>query len=120
MTKRQKGLWTISRKDRIAIPARSNQLQIDLDSVEALHNHCHYYFLLAREGMTKGWKLDYVTSSTLDHFHVTVTMPRAAPLLERVALQALLGSHLTRECYNWIRAKKGAKMPIVFFREKKR
>jgi hypothetical protein len=119
MKDKRKGLWTISRKDRVAVIPRANQLQIDLDGWEALMRHTHTYFLLQREGFTEGWTPKIERSAASGHYHVTITMPRAAPLLERVALQALLGSDLTRETYNYVRVKRHAKIPVVFFEERK-
>lgn len=115
MTNSRKGTSTTN---KVAVPAKSNQLQIDLDSADALRLHGFYYHLLERDGLTKGWVTVYECSKTPDHYHCTVTMPSSRPLKERIALQALLGSHITREVYNWIRCERGAKIPVVLFKDR--
>ena len=114
MTRKQKDSLNTSR--RFAIPAKSNELQLDLDSADSLRLHGFYYHLLEREGLTKGWLSSYVPSDTPGHYHCTITMPYSLHIRDRILFQALLGSHLTREVYNFVRSERGAKIPIVFFR----
>jgi hypothetical protein len=117
MTKNRKD--SLRTNNRIVVPAKSNQLQIDLDGWQALTRHTHSYFLLEREGLTEGWQPDLQKSETNGHYHLTVTLPKPLPVERRILLQALLGSDLSREVYNFIRSTRNAPMPVVFF-EKKR
>jgi len=103
---------------RIVVPAKSNQLQIDLDGWEALMRHSHSYFLLQREGLTKGWTPVLKRSETNGNYHLTITLPKPLPVERRILLQALLGSDLSREVYNYIRSERKAPMPIVFFEKR--
>lgn len=113
MTTNRKDLSRIS--ERIMVKAQSNQLQIDLDGWQALMRHTHSYFLLEREGLTKGWQPRLTCSATNGNYHLTITLPKPMDIERRILLQALLGSDLPREVYNFIRSTRGAKAPIVFF-----
>lgn len=113
-TKKKAGLNT---SKRIVIPAKPNELQIDLDSPESLRQHGHYYFMLEREGLTSGWVPVYVSSRTPNHLHCTIKLPKPLPVETRILLQTLLGSHITREIYNYVRVTRKAPMPIIFFKD---
>lgn len=113
-TKKKDSLHT----SRLAIPAKSNQLQIDLDGWQALMRHTHSYFLLDREGLTQGWKPHLKRSETNGHYHLTINLPKPLPVERRILLQALLGSDLSREVYNFIRSTRNSPLPIVFFEQR--
>jgi hypothetical protein len=117
MTNRKVSLATSS--ERSVIAATPTKLQIDLDSPKALRSHAYYYHLLEREGLTVGWVSTYYQSRTMNHFHCIITLPKPLQVETRILLQTLLGSHLQREIYNYIRVLRGAPLPIVFFRSKK-
>jgi hypothetical protein len=53
------------------------------------------------------------------HFHVTVAMSRPVSPIERIALQAMLGSDLTREILSWLRIQRGIEEPTIFFEREK-
>jgi hypothetical protein len=113
-TKKRAGLNT---SRRLAIPAKPNELQIDLDNAESIRRHGHYYVMLEREGLTHGWVATYTASKTLNHLHCSIELPKPLPVETRVLLQALLGSHITRELYNYVRVTRKAPMPIIFFKD---
>lgn len=102
------------------VAARPNQLQIDLDGARALREHGLAYKMLEREGLTRGWRCRLSQSRRRGHCHVTIDLPGPLPLGERIALQILLRSDWKREIYNWLRHKKGSRMPVVFFEAAKR
>ena len=47
--------------------------------------------------------------------HVVVTMPRPVSPMERIALQAILGSDPIREMLSWFRIERGIEEPTIFF-----
>ena len=92
-----------------------NQLQLDLDGARALRRYGMQYSILRRQGLTKGWRERVKESKKRGHVHVVITMPSAVSDLERVALQAVLGSDIKREAFNYCRVKRRNKYPIVLF-----
>jgi len=115
--------WNLKRaaqRGLIIVEPRANQLQIDLDSARALRKYGMQYSILRRAGICKGWKEKITPSSKKGHVHVTITMPYALSLIVRVGLQAILGSDLGREAFNYCRAVKGGQYPVVFFEKTKK
>jgi hypothetical protein len=78
------------------------------------------YSILRKAGLTVGWKEKLLPSKKAGHAHVVITLPMPIKNLERVALQAILGSDIKREAFNYTRVKNGNKYPIVLFRRKLR
>lgn len=94
-------------------PAHSNELQIDLDGKVAWH------FFLGQHRLLAGLKwipaATQITSSPGGNIHVRILLPKPMPLIERIALQAILGSDRRREAYNYIRAKSRMPYPVLLF-----
>ena len=123
MPKRANLNWNVKRAKkrgmRVVVPS-ARQLQIDLDSHEALITYAGQINLLRRRSdITKGWRKTIRPSETRGHFHITITMPKPLSVKHRIALQALLGSDLKREAMNWIRAYKRQRLPILLFTKEK-
>ena len=102
------------RKIKIVIPT-SRQLQIDCDGLRAFQKFAELYRMLRENGHAKGWIAKWKNSTSRGHAHITITMPRKKSLAHRIALQALLGSDLKRELFNWMRAERGSRLPVLFF-----
>lgn len=49
------------------------------------------------------------------HYHVVIRCGKPASLVERMLLQAVLGSDLTREVLSWCRFRQGNTSPIALF-----
>lgn len=111
----QKNLRRAKSRGLVAVRACNNELQIDIDSHAALRDYGWHYRMLSEAGLTRGWRPRVVSSKKKNHAHVTIRLPRALPLIERICLQTLLRSDIRRETFNYIRAKKGSRTPIVFF-----
>lgn len=128
----QGGLERAKRRGLVVVEPKPNQLQIDIDSARALRRYGLQFAILRRAGLTKGWRERITPSKKRGHVHVTITMPIKTrvqinddgceydhpiemTLCQRICLQAILGSDLTREAFNYCRAVKGGKYPVVFF-----
>lgn len=48
-------------------------------------------------------------------YHIRVKMPRPVTPIERIALQAILGSDRKREALSWCRIETGVGSPTLFF-----
>jgi hypothetical protein len=116
----QKNLIKARRENMLIIEPRPNQIQIDLDGARALHRYGFQFMLLREYGITRGWKERMTPSKTPGHTHITITMPRAKPPIERVCLAAILGSDLKREAFDYCRVTRGNKYPIAFFEKVKK
>ena len=110
--------WNLKRaraKGWFIVEPGPNQLQLDLDGARALRLYGMQYAILRKAGLTKKWREKVLASKKPGHVHVVITMPRKIQNLERVALQAVLGSDVRREAFNYARVVKRNKYPIVFF-----
>lgn len=110
--------WGLVRAKRLhwkIVEPKPNQLQLDLDGARAVRRYGMLYGILRKQGLAKRWQEKIIPSKRVNHVHVIVTLPRRINNLERVALQAILGSDITREAFNYCRVKKRNKYPIVLF-----
>lgn len=96
-----------------------NQLQIDIDSLDAAHDY-DKRIAFVREHLP-----DLVveahrapSASGLPRLHVTLTLSRSLGALERIAIQSLLGSDPWRELYSFVCHEKGRTLPTCFFEPK--
>lgn len=112
-TKEQCAAWAQS-VGCICVEASDKELFVDLDSDEQFKKFNeqigllkkHFYFLSVDIQPSK---------SGLPHRHVKIQMAQAYPLLVRIALQACLGSDLTRELLSVRRALDLEDNVVIFF-----
>lgn len=113
---REKGL-----RYRVVLP-RDDELQIDIDNLEALAVFQGNYTRL-REYWHHRWAggcemtCEVVPSKTEGHFHITVRLPTEIDDQERIMLQALLGSDPVRELLSLVRIWAGLERPPTCFFE---
>jgi len=97
-------------------PARPDTLQLDIDSAaDLVHFHrCLPWLscICAEQGMAIRW-LTETRSRSGRHWHVEIRVGRRLTILERIALQAILGSDRMRELCNWERWKCKSTHPIL-------
>ena len=96
---------------------KANQLFVDIDDVNGT-NWFHMNISKIVEHCVGGetqveWKPS--PSGKLDHSHVVVTLPRDVTAMERIAMQAFLGSDLKREALSWVRLVNDDPNPTLFF-----
>ncbi len=89
------------------------QLFIDIDSAAAFKVFKEQFELLNE--MLLATFESKPSKSGGEHRHVIVTMPHKVTPLERIALQAMLGSDLKRELLSWHRVNTDTPDPTVFF-----
>lgn len=105
---RENGLWVVLPK--------AAELQIDIDSNAAFTTFEDNYEMARELGLgVKGYSVR-PSKSGGERRHATVTMyaPLESPL-QRIALQALLGSDLKRELFSYARLQEGEAIPTLFF-----
>lgn len=115
-TKMQWGLRRAKKLGWKIVEPKPNELQLDLDGSRAVRRYGMQFSILRKAGLTKGWREKLLPSKKSGHVHVVITIPKAVNNLERVALQAILGSDIKREAFNYSRVKKHNKYPIVLFK----
>lgn len=118
MSKRVSLQWGLRRARKHGqkiVEPRANELQIDIDGARSLRKYGMQFSILKRAGITHGWRERITPSKRANHAHITIVMPRPMKPLERVGLQAILGSDLMREAFNWSRVTRKNKYPIAFF-----
>jgi hypothetical protein len=88
-----------------------NELFVDIDSEVAMRR----FTRTVRHLVGVSYVVRPSPSLRPGRYHVVVTMPRRVTALERIALQAILGSDPTREMLSWLRRARGIVEPTVFF-----
>lgn len=107
---------------KIHVPARDNQLQIDIDSNTALA-FFRKQWVIFNSRMSAYGKLqtsmlaiEPSPSGKPGRWHITITFPFARLTdTDRIALQACLGSDRTRELLSMCRCLNGSPIPTLFF-----
>jgi hypothetical protein len=98
------------------VPARPDTLQLDIDSAEDLkifYAALPWLSCIAHEHGFPIRAMTFRASKTKNHFHISITLGKRLPLIERIALQAILGSDRARELCNWERVKCKSAHPIL-------
>jgi hypothetical protein len=100
---------------RVVLPT-SRELQIDIDSDDAFATFTQAYELLRNLGTfgAAGYSVRPSRSGG-EKRHVTVRLSLAITSLERIALQAILGSDWRREMFSIARLQEGQAIPTLFF-----
>lgn len=110
--------WIVAaRFDCTVVYRESNQLQIDIDSEEAL------LIYRRRSGELKelGWEFTQSVTPSKSGYprhHITLTFKKPIGQWKAVALQLMLGSDPMRENMNALRIAAGIENPIRFFQPK--
>jgi hypothetical protein len=95
----------------VVVLPRSNELFVDIDDEASMHV---FLASVARLGDVS-YLVRRSPSGAPGRRHITVTMPRAVTAMERIALQAMLGSDRVREILSWQRLQRGINEPTLFF-----
>jgi hypothetical protein len=100
---------------RVVVPG-AFELQVDIDSEEAFKEFELRFQKASELGFVSGFSSHPSKSGTEGRYHVTVRTPlKVENAIERIALQALLGSDWLRELRGIDRIRKGEAIPTLFF-----
>lgn len=105
-------------RGQVAVVPKENELFIDIDNLHSLER---FYKALVALSRNDNDAFDVTIRSSKSggvHFHIVVTLRRDVSTLERIALQAALGSDPVREIISLARIRAGNPNPTVFFEEK--
>ncbi len=93
-----------------------NELFLDIDTHEGLGR---FHAAMAQnkyiQSIVGGYDVQPSPSGKAGRFHVVVTLSKDVDKFERITLQALLGSDLSREILSYQEAQAGVSQPTVFF-----
>lgn len=105
---------------RVVTP-KPNELQIDIDSFHQMAVFGRNRIILERYLRIKECFIWPSPSGEEGHFHVRVVLekPITSPL-ERIALQAILGSDPVRELFSYARWKRGDQEPTILFEKRRK
>lgn len=101
---------------RTFTPAGPRTIQLDIDcAADLVHFHRVLPWLscIAEETGIILTAVSERRSTRRGHWHVTIRTRRAVPVMERLALQAILGSDRMRELCNWERIRARSSYPIL-------
>lgn len=102
----------------VVIPA-PNQLQIDIDDAVSYNVFTRNLGLL-KQYWGVGHKSERTSKSgNPERRHITITLNRDVTPLERIGLQAVLGSDVKREMFSLIRVLEKDAAPTLFFEKAK-
>lgn len=91
-----------------------NQLQLDIDDEAGLIRFENMLYMVGAYLNIKDYNIR-TSKSGGDHKHITITLPHPISPVERILLQAILGSDPKREMLSYVRLLKGEKNPTIFF-----
>lgn len=94
-----------------------NVLQIDIDNEHSYLVFQNQMKILCNFLKVLNW-IDNPSKSGLPKRHITVHLDKSVTPLERIALQAMLGSDRIRELLGFIRLNRGELRPTCFFERK--
>lgn len=95
------------------VDAKPSELFVDLDKTANVLIFMSRVESLVRNGIATDWR---ITRSKSGNSHGYVNLLRDTPLIERVALQCMLGSDLTHEYLTYMTyLKLGEQTRVVFF-----
>jgi|ERR1700722_139612 len=102
----------------VVVVPKANELFVDIDTKEQFDMFTRCLEVLRRtEKCTATWTES--PSGEPHHFHMIVSLERdVKDPLERITLQACLGSDPMREMLSWQRYKCGDNVPTLFFEKK--
>lgn len=96
---------------RVVLVPAANELFVDIDNESSLS--------MFMENISRLRVDSYVVrpspSREQNRLHITVTLTHEISALERIALQAMLGSDPVREMLSWKRLQRGVSDPTLFF-----
>lgn len=107
-------------KGCVVIEPNPNELFIDIDNEDALRTLRRTMKIVRQIEPNVKWTSRPSPSGKAGRYHVVVDMKREVSAIERIALQAILGSDLVREALSWKRLKLGAASPTLFFEKEER
>lgn len=101
----------------VKLPA-PNQLFVDIDSEDGAMWFCLNIGKVSEQVGVVDTERHPSRSGTPLHEHVTVTLAREVTEMERILLQAVLGSDRKREALSWVRLVNNDPNPTLFFEKK--
>jgi hypothetical protein len=94
---------------------KSNQLFIDIDSDLDYAKFMEIWELLISVTNGAARFAESISKSGVPHKHIVVDLPFDVTELERIAFQAIMGSHNARELFNLVNLTNGDNNPTLFF-----
>jgi hypothetical protein len=102
-------------KGCVIVEPGARELFLDIDCEEDLDLFRRNVLRVQEDAAVLRYEVRSSPSGRGGRYHVVVTLGRDVDPVERVLLQALLGSDRVREALSWIRARRGFEMPTIFF-----
>jgi len=103
-------------KGCVIVAPKPNELFIDIDEEEQLDVFKgQIKRVIEVFGKRVSWNQRSSPSGLPGRYHIVVTLPVEVTAVERIALQACLGSDLVREILSWARMRLGHDLPTCFF-----
>ena len=93
-----------------------NELLLDIDSENDLQR-CKLSISRMEDELQEALPFSVFKSTTPGHYHISIKFPRKIDMLERIALQAVLGSDRVREMLSLFRLWQGEAHPSLLVRK---
>lgn len=101
----------------VVVKPKPNEVQIDIDRLEDLAVYTNNLSILKESApdLVKKEETHVSPSGEPGHFHITLTLAQKITPVERIAIQAALGSDRKRELLSYLRTRRGDPVPTLFF-----
>lgn len=106
------------KEDLLVIFPKPNELLIDIDDAEGLKAFERCHNILEEHFGIIGVEMKPSMSGKVDHLHITVTLETEVNDIERIVLQACLGSDRMREILGLVMALSNDPHPTLFLEKK--
>lgn len=110
----QEAIDRAKKENLLVVFPKPNELLIDIDNAEDLKTFKRCHNVLEEHFGIVGIETAGSMSGRADHLHITVTLETEVTDLQRVALQACLGSDRMREILGLVMALSGDPHPTLF------
>ena len=92
---------------------KDNELQLDIDNEHSFQLYMKQADILKKYIGVEGYKVE-PSRSGLPKLHITITLSRTVSTLERLALQAMMGSDRVRELLGFVQYLNNDPHPVLF------
>lgn len=102
----------------VVFPA-DNELFVDIDNAHSYMLFCKQFDIVNKHIGVEGWQENISKSGNPDKKHITIQLSVDVTPMERLALQAMLGSDRVRELLGYVQEKNGDPYPVLFLEKPK-
>jgi hypothetical protein len=109
----QRAINEAKEKGLLVVFPAENELQIDIDNEHSYQMYVKQMDIVTKYVGVESF-IEHPSKSGLPKRHITVRLKSPVTMIERIALQACLGSDRVREVLGYVQYKNGDPNPVLF------